>query len=736
MQGLLARHNQLNSEVGEATKDARKDTTARLMETATKMMKNGVTPDVVNFIETTITEINQNVLGSIVDEHNTDQAAINTAHAEFAPLDGALSSCRTNVNNLHSARQETSGRHKACRKEEALICARSRQCEEILAGLWGEVQAAEDTMRGYHREVKNSWCEDPDVHPDTSNPFRWPDQYAKEGPETSLDSDQSYPHVVVTSAVDTFRSDSFQTFTDYKAAKERVDLAWRAYNLRLETCATLETALESQVDTCDGEETTLRAEACQHASDWDSCVSAYGNGYAREVGEYDRLVATLREEEEDRKREWETLKIVTCLLETVYTHVIDSIDSGAPCPTEESHPDQTEAEINTCHIIDSTLTTNLTLTVPDTPPPAELPTFVPPPCTAEYLWEEHGSFGSELMSAYSQVINAEGLGEFSTALSAKGWAGCAAPHVCVPCGGGGVVVQADYTEQGAECKLHESHLRPGQGDSDTFRCLSGECIRSSGRCNGPPNCADQSDEAGCETAWGTPAVLHSEVCLEEANDDVQRSCGTGGQCYPVEGKCNGVNNCDDGSDEEGCASGTVALEPSSGFAASVTTAHIDSATPNVFTDRQYSFDNLGSFQNKNYIKMANEDKHTPHSHVQMKLRLPRPMRLYIVKVGAETETAENGPETREHSLPWLTADGWQESSDLVGVEYHGIHRTRHKDWDPTLPEETYNHPVMAGNNPRPGGVWSKSFPAGVVELPGNNGGDGSYLIFFGEPNGF
>merc|ERR1719428_1150500 len=102
--------------------------------------------------------------------------------------------------------------------------------------------------------------------------------------------------------------------------------------------------------------------------------------------------------------------------------------------------------------------------------------------------------------------------------------------------------------------------------------------------------------------------------------------------------------------------------------------------------------------------MSNEDKHIRHSHVQMKVRLPHPTTIYVAKL----DTTD---------LPWLAAEGW-ELTHLEGVTYHGTHETRHTEWDAELLTETHYGP---------GAVYQKTFPAGAVELRGNNGGDGSFL---------
>merc|ERR1719491_1293538 len=117
-----------------------------------------------------------------------------------------------------------------------------------------------------------------------------------------------------------------------------------------------------------------------------------------------------------------------------------------------------------------------------------------------------------------------------------------------------------------------------------------------------------------------------------------------------------------------------------------------------------------SFSGHSYIKMANEDKHIRHSHVQMKLRLPQPLTVYIAKLD-------------DHELPWVHSDGWT-LSNLEGVSYHGVRSTRHTDWSGELNEDFYG----------PGQVWQKTYPAGTVELRGNDGGDGSYLMFVANPS--
>jgi len=687
-------------------KAARKDSTAKLMEVATNMLKNGATPDVITFIETTITEVNQNVLGTIVHEHHRDQQLINDLLARFDAAVTAMEQCVASIEQQRVDTEASSNIHKVCRSGEALECARSRKCEDELEELWTIVKTREFEMREIHTHIHGEWCIPPaPPHPGLEDPFRWQIAEHSEGEETSQ-SVHDYPEIDYTPAVLEFRRFSVEYFGHYIQKLPEVELAWENYNRKLLECAAKEETWTLKVEECDEFQDTLRDQACAHAGTSRQCLSDFGHEYHMTMVAYTAAVETIRQLEYDRKREWETLHIVTCLLETVYTHVIHSIDSGEPCPTTESHPEQTEAEINYCHVIEESMTANLTIDYGTPPTPPEPPPPQPFPCNAAYISEET-TFSAEIISSHAETIALEGLGDYYTVVSAYGWAGCAAPKACVPCELDDLVVDPNYMENDV-CKHHHQHLHPGQMDIDSFKCLSGDqCIRTTGRCNGVSNCDDGSDESGCETDWGVPALLGHEECQEPFLSDVQFQCGDG-TCTHAAGRCNGISNCADGSDEQGCPTTTVGVtvEAMTGFTATVVTPGLEES---VFTDRTYVFDSLGSFSGYSYVRMSNEDKHIRNSHVQMKLRFTQPTVVYVVKLD-DTE------------LPWLAAEGWV-SSSLTGVSYSGIRETRHTDWSGVVNEDHYG----------PGEVYEKTFPAGAVELRGNNGGDGSYLIFLAHP---
>jgi len=742
-----------------------------------------------------------------------------------------MQQCADSVRQQHVDREVASAGHKSCRSEEALTCARSRKCEEELEVLWSHVKIREAEMRRVHWSIHGEWCVGPDgPHPELGDPFYWDDEMRAanfdafpedvelpadhqldaqkywEGAETSQSrlggdarheeatssghplflrpgapfrGDNTYPPVDLSDDVIEFRRFSVDRFGAYIAQKLLVEEAWEVYNTKLLICASLEETWTLKVPVCDGLQDTLHQQACGHANSNRECASNFGHAYQWSLNTYNNLVVDVQAKEYDRKREWETLHIVTCLLETVYTHVIHAIDSGEPCPTTESQPEQVESEINYCHVVEESMTTNLTINYGTPPVPPPLPPVVEPPCTPTYIWDETGSFSLAIQGIHTQTIEDEDLGNYFTVLSAFGWAGCAAPKACTPCMPTEIVVDELYTGW-LECKPHQEHLFPGDRDWDTFKCLTGnQCINADGRCNDVDNCDDGSDEQGCGTSWGIDAVLGYVDCPETVVSDIFFQCAeTPAACARIESVCNGINNCPNGEDEQGCSTtggaAGLTVEAMTGYSATIITSGV-AVDDTVFNDRDYTFDSLGSFTGHSYIKMSNEDKNIPSTHVQMKLRLPQPTTLYVSKLDSD-------------NLPWLQAQGWTLNPHLEGVSYSGLSRqTKTTDWatrqvyqSETMEERShqwhsqdeYQNSVnghaydlahlheshedrqdyrgggaMSGSSQTwesqgqlaqehygPGAVWQKTFTAGVVEMRGDGGGAGSYVMFAASPD--
>jgi len=801
MQGLARR---VDGKIGSDV--AKQDSTSKLMETATNMLKNGagVTPDVVEFIEETRNAISSNVLGAITAAHTADQDLISRIVTDMEAAVDVFQGHIDAHRDLQAAQELTNSGHKQCRQQESHKCGQSRECEWTLETLWRAVVTAETRMKEIHSNIHREWCVQPPsfdfIHEhacsweDRDNCWDWEDQHDMEGPETSQTNDQ-YPVVDYTSEVRQWKGWSVTEFGHYIAQVEIVNLAWSAYNTKIIECSGLESELEVLRTTCDDAQDDVDSGACTlydshteasriFGEAWNQLTTEYnaetgechtaagaacdihalmdaalaaGSTYENAAQNMDCACTGIRQLEFDRMREWETLKIVDCLLNTVYTHVINSINSNEPCPTIESHPEQTQGEINQCHVYDVSWTSNLTIDYCNAQPrwningpgdvlPLECPT--PPvcedcnvelPCSSEYNWDTTGHFGDFISSYQQSVWGSDSCTECHVSLSLAGWGGCAAPKACQTCSGHlPALVDVDYVAPSAPCMEHQKHLSLGESDLNTFRCQGTWCIPMQGRCNGVDNCGDGSDEIGCETAWSVPAWLNlNEVCREGANvvageqDDVQFFCADG-SCTAVEGRCNGHNNCADGSDEANCPENTdgVTLESSSGL---MTTLETIQTGAYAFHDRLYTFKSLGHFTGMKMVKGSNEDKFTPEKNVQLKLRLPRPMTVYVVTNAGQT-------------LPWLADPQWTEVQGLTTPEYSGLRMTPDKEWAVSIGVDHLDAIDREEAHYGGGKVFSRTFPAGVVALRGNDGGRGydwssavtgdhpSYLTFVAHPS--
>ncbi|XP_071478033.1 uncharacterized protein [Diadema antillarum] len=85
----------------------------------------------------------------------------------------------------------------------------------------------------------------------------------------------------------------------------------------------------------------------------------------------------------------------------------------------------------------------------------------------------------------------------------------------------------------------------GECDDGGFRCLLGECINSTLRCNGNYDCDDLTDEFECDVETPSPEECDGFMCFQ-------------GGCIDLAALCDGYDDCGDNSDEMYCDLPTTA----------------------------------------------------------------------------------------------------------------------------------------------------------------------------------
>jgi hypothetical protein len=414
--------------------------------------------------------------------------------------------------------------------------------------------------------------------------------------------------------------------------------------------------------------------------------------------------------EYDRKREVETLHIVMCLLTKVNEHVTMSIETGEDCITETSNPDQVGREIDQCHAIAND---GATVDVQD----------------ATYTYnsgELDIDYGKQPLPKIPPRPKDTPCTREFVQFEQDTLMSCAAPKMCLaateearPKAGGVDHCDANrpepadfnYHEIEYVCMLHQSDLQPGQQDADTFMCATGgNCIDAIGRCNGLANCRDGSDEQNClEGEADLPMVCGAGsplavMATSGRHSEVVDKIAKGAPVY---------------FDRQGAKDGAENPASYNYIAGKRVQAHRPAGNDNVGSE-VLSVD--PKLEKLKWVKYSNDDKFTPRDHVMLKVSVPSPTRVYVnVVEKAGSSTAHNG---------WTPA-GWKEeaSKGVVFKSHFTVNGDDKTTWGNALRVEHFQDGTATITEEFKGKVYSKVFPAGEIMLRGNGGKDGSYLVF-------
>jgi len=277
-----------------------------LMESAANMLKNGATPDVVEFAQETLDEIAGVVIPAIVDESRVQQAQVVDNYRRMTHLiDVDLAGWKQEIFQWSSEVETASSVHHICRDEEKIKCDGKRSCEMELYRLWTTWVGEETDLRDIHNSIEGHFC------PPGAN-----------------------------GTTHTFRETSVPWMNSYMSQKVEVDVAETNYDTHRPICIVNHNLLDSQSAVCNAAQSDLETKACNEARAVHQTLSDFERQYTVIDEEWNARWQNVRSDEIMRHREYRQIKVVECLLSRIHEL------NGEPCDQET---DQANSEMSHCH---------------------------------------------------------------------------------------------------------------------------------------------------------------------------------------------------------------------------------------------------------------------------------------------------------------------------------------------------------------------------------------------------
>ena len=343
-------------------RDDKSKAISNLMSTATTLLKNGATTDVIEFAQATLSEITTVVLPAITDAHATDQTLVDNTFAMFETALANLEQGTAAIKTLNDAERASSVLHKYCRSEEEKVCYTKRECDYDLYAIWKRFEVEESLLRQLSGHVTDYFCA-PDIN----------------------------------GTLHIWREGAIQLFPPWIEQKPKVEEVEVEFGLKQPECETKFEALDDKTALCDSYQTKLENDACAHAHFVNRIREEFAVAWNLAISAYQQVVTEVHCLELDRWKEWRTLSTVQCLLDRTTER------NGRPCDettdeivTEITHCEQIQYDTDISHLL------IIYYSIPEVPPSCDSPPWSiiytpgrcvpqPPhaPCSQEYYAQEY-----------------------------------------------------------------------------------------------------------------------------------------------------------------------------------------------------------------------------------------------------------------------------------------------------------------------------------------------------------